>query len=186
MSETIKLILRDHAILILMISSIISILSGIFITRFNAKKDKESQIHYEKQEFYINFVIHQIQTLVHYHKQNSNIEQDMRDKTERLYAEFLIKGDINLIDELITLRELSKIESNSTELLTHAVKVINRLRKLSRNAPITIEKYKKFMTLSFELPDNLYTDAELRPIKEPKTNRLLKLIAPNSKSNSLV
>jgi hypothetical protein len=42
------------------------------------------------------------------------------------------------------------------------------------------------MTLSFELPDNLYTDAELRPIKEPKTNRLLKLIAPNSKSNSLI
>ena len=49
MSEAIGIILRDHAVFILVISSLISIVSGMFITRFNAKKDKESQVHYAKQ-----------------------------------------------------------------------------------------------------------------------------------------
>jgi hypothetical protein len=180
MSEAIKIILRDHAVFILVISSLISIVSGIFITRFNAKKDKESQVHYEKQEFYINFVIHQIQIFVAYHKKDVKLTPDMVDKAERLYAEFLIKGDINLIDELITLRELANVESNSNELIIHAVRIINRLRKLSRNSPITIEQYKKFMTLSFNLPDYIYTNIESPRKGDTKMKRWIKSICSNA------
>lgn len=170
MLEPIKLILRDHAIFILIISSTISIMSGIFLTRFNAKKDKESQINYEKQAFHIDFVAHQIQTLVHYHRQDLNIEQNMRDKTEKLYAEFLIKGDLRLINELIMLQELSNSESNtinSNKILLHAVSVINRLRKLSKNAPITVGDYKKFMALSFKIPEYLHlSETHKTPMKK--------------------
>lgn len=176
MSEAIGIILRDHAVFILVIYSLISIVSGMFITRFNAKKDKESQVHYAKQEFYVNFVIHQIQIFVSYHKKDVKLTQEMIDKAERLHAEFLIKGDINLIDELITLRELANAESNSNELLIHAVRVINRLRKLSRNNPITIQQYKKFMTLSFNLPDYLYTNIESPRKDEAKIKRWIKSI----------
>lgn len=176
MSEAMRLILRDHAMFILVVSSLISIISGMFITRFNAKKDKESQVHYAKQEFYVNFVIHQIQIFVSYHKQDVKLTQDMIDKAERLHAEFLIKGDINLINELITLRELANQEANSNELLIHAVRVINRLRKLSKNDPITIEQYKKFMALSFNLPDYIYPNIELSCKGETKMKRWIKSI----------
>ena len=180
MSEAMRLILRDHAMFILVVSSLISIISGMFITRFNAKKDKESQVHYAKQEFYVNFVIHQIQIFVSYHKKDAKLTQDMVDEAERLHAEFLIKGDINLIDELITLRELANTESSSNELVIHAVRVINRLRKLSRNNPITIEQYKKFMTLSFNLPDYIYTNIESPRKGDPKMKRWIKSICSNA------
>lgn len=182
MLEPIKLILRDHAIFILIISSMISIISGVFLTRFNAKKDKESQISYEKQEFHINFVVHQIQTLAHYHKQEFNIEQNMRDKTEKLYAEFLIKGDLRLINELITLQELSKSESstsNSNKILLHAVSVINRLRKLSKNEPITVGDYRKFMALSFDIPEYLQQE-ESQPTSKTRFKNPLNILRPNS------
>lgn len=151
----------------------ISIISGIFITRFNAKKDKESQINYEKQEFHINFVIHQIQTFAQYHKQDSNTRQDISEKTERLYAELLIKGDTRLINELITLQELYNAEqntSNSNQILINGISVINRLRKLSKNKPITIKDYKKFMALSFKIPE--YLNLHEEPQTTNKNNNL--------------
>ena len=108
MGDVTHWLIRDHAVLIVIISSMISMVSGVFLTRINAKKDQEMHDVFLKQELYINFVVHQLQ--VNLIDKIGEIEPDpeLVKNLRALHAELLIKADLKLLKEITKIKNSSR------------------------------------------------------------------------------
>jgi hypothetical protein len=149
MGDVTHWLIRDHAVLIVIISSMISMVSGVFLTRINAKKDQEMHDVFLKQELYINFVVHQLQ--VNLIDKIGEIEPDpeLVKNLRVLHAELLIKADLKLLKEITKIKNLAQTTADIDVLLPHIVRVINHFRKMVNNKPLTLAEYKDFMQASF-------------------------------------
>lgn len=155
MSDVTHWLIRDHAVLIVVISSIISMISGVFLTRVSAKKDREMHDVFLKQELYINFVVHQLQ--VNVVNQIGEVEPDpeLVKNLRALHAELLIKADVKLLKEITKIKHLAQVTPDLEALLPHIVRVINRFRKMVHNKPLTLAEYKDFIQASFNTDSGL-------------------------------
>lgn len=139
-------ITRDHAIIILAISSVVSLISGLIITRINNKKDQENHSFYLKQEFYINFLVHQLmlnadRAKVSTVENSETYQQEMR----LLNAEMLVKADIKLIREVIKVKHISNACTDRELMIPHVVNLVNKFRSQLHNKPITLQEFKAFI-----------------------------------------
>ncbi len=139
-------IIRDHAILTLLISSLVSLISGLIILKLNTRKDQELHDFYLKQEFYINFVARQI---IYGNSTEDNIDKDFLQKMQLLNAEMLMKADAKLIKEIIKLKRLSSTIKDKNKIDHHIAELINKFRKKIHNEPISTEDFKEFLELVY-------------------------------------
>lgn len=141
-------ITKDHAIVTLIISSLVSLLSGIIILRINQSKDKGNHSFFLKQEFYINFVVH---LLIINSLNEKDVAVEYRQKVEEemrlLNAELLVKADIFMIREVIKIMAISNGSLDRKYKIELTVKLINQFRKRLRNAPISVHDLKQFLDI---------------------------------------
>ncbi|RTL12693.1 MAG: hypothetical protein EKK54_03455 [Neisseriaceae bacterium] len=149
MSDATHWLIRDHVVLIVIISSMISMVSGVFLTRVNAKKDQEMHDVFLKQELYINFVVHQLQVKLIEKAGEVEPDPELIRNLRALHAELLIKADLKLLKEITKLKHLTQTTTDINVLLPHIVRVINHFRKMVNNKPLTLAEYKDFIQASF-------------------------------------
>lgn len=138
-------ITRDHAILILLISSIVSLISSIVIAKFNTKKDRQLQAFHTKQQFYVEFVVYQIIFNNHHSNSSGEFSEEFHNKIKLLNAEMLIKADIEIIREVIKLRKMAAITDDRDKILAHVTHIINKFRRRANNKPLSLHEFKEFM-----------------------------------------
>lgn len=147
-------ITRDHAILILLISSTVSLFSSILITKFNSQKERQIHDFHTKQQFYTEFVVHQIIFKNHLTTSQKGLSEDFQNKIKLLNAEMLIRADPEIIREVIKLRKIANGSQNSEQFLNHVTHVINKFRKRANNKPLTLNEFKEFMEFVYHKLDN--------------------------------
>ena len=139
-------IARDHALVIVIISSLVSLISGVIITHLNALKDKRAQSFAVKQAFYIDFIVHQLR-FKHDRLNGKKMEfsEEFMHEMHRLNAEMLIKADAGLIREVCKLKNFVNTTTDEEAILQQVIRIINRFRKQIDNKPISAQEFKFFV-----------------------------------------
>lgn len=142
-------ITRDHALFTIIISAIISLISGFIVTKINGRKEEDLHNFYLKQEFYINFVAYQIILKHNEHNAPEQVSEEFIREFKKLNAEMLIKGDTELIRDVIKIKKIAQTVSTKEEMLPHVTRIINKFRKRMRNKPISTHEFKEFIELAY-------------------------------------
>ena len=147
-----NLISRDHALIILGISSLVSLVSGIIVTKISQQKSLEANSYYLKQSFYVNYLVHQ---LVMSKFQISDIIDDPEfiKEANLLEAEMLVKADIDLLEDIIKLRHEVINSHGASQLTQLQIKTLNKFRKKLHNKPITPKIFEDFVQQRKHLSD---------------------------------
>lgn len=143
-------VIHDHTILTILVSSVISLFSGVLITAItvllttgmNAKKDKHLHSLHLRQDLYINFLVHQI--MFKAEKERNNATPELVRKLEMLQAEMLIKGEVELIRELNRFSALVETIKDEELLIPHVLRVLNIFRKQVNNKPLSERDFRRF------------------------------------------
>lgn len=145
-----NVVIHDHTILTILVSSVISLFSGVLITAItvilttgmNAKKDKQLHALHLRQDLYINFLVHQI--MFKPEKERNHATPELIRKLEMLQAEMLVKGEVELIRELNRFGDLAETIEDKELLTPHVLRILNIFRKQVNNKPLSERDFRRF------------------------------------------
>lgn len=161
MGHLANLVSREHAFIILGISSIVSLISGLIITKTSQKRNLEANSFFLKQSFYVDYVVHML-IMSKFHNHDLTANQQFLKETKLLEAEMLIKADVELLEDIIKIKK-EVIQNNNPDKLTQLqINTLNKFRKKLHNKPITPQLFGEFVQTSN------YTNSELHNVKKSK------------------